>query len=110
MTVETASFAEGAIEATFFQQQGNDPFTATPERTAQIKDVAARIANFIGEAKSTIDIAIYDFRLVGEAATVLVDGIRAQARTGVRIRIVYDHGPDFGRRCDVCRCPVASGV
>ena len=94
MTVETASFAEGAIEATFFQQQGNDPFTATPERTAQIKDVAARIANFIAEAKSTIDIAIYDFRLVGEAATVLVDGIRAQARTGVRIRIVYDHGPD----------------
>ncbi len=81
MTAETASFAEGAIEATFLQQQGRDPFTATPERTAQIKDVATRVAGFIGEAKSTIDIAIYDFRLRDEAATIVADGItRASAQ------------------------------
>ena len=96
MTAETASFAEGAIEVTFLQQQGRDPFTATPERTAQIRDVATRIANFIGEAKSTIDIAIYDFRLRDEAAAIVGDGLRAQARKGVHVRIVYDHAADPG--------------
>jgi phosphatidylserine/phosphatidylglycerophosphate/cardiolipin synthase-like enzyme len=94
MTAETASFAEGAIEVTFLQQQGRDPFTATPERAAQIRDIATWIANFIGEAKSTIDIAIYDFRLRDEAATIVGDGLRAQAREGVHVRIVYDHAAD----------------
>src|SRR6202167_5651921 len=96
MTAETASFAEGAIEVTFLQQQGRDPFAATPERTAQIRDVATRIANFIGEAKSTIDIAIYDFRLRDEAAAIVGDGLRAQARKGVQVRIAYDHSADPG--------------
>src|SRR5580693_2789867 len=90
MTLETASFAEGAIEVTFLQQQGLDPFAATPERTAQIRDVATRLAQFIGEAKSTIDIAIYDFRLRDEAATIVAEGLRSQARKGVRTRIAYD--------------------
>src|SRR5690349_21830080 len=94
MTAETASFAEGAIEATFLQQQGRDPFTATPERTVQIRDVATRMAGFIGEAKSTIDIAIYDFRLRDEAATIVADALRAQARKGVQVRIVYDRALD----------------
>ena len=96
MTAETASFAEGAIEVTFLQQQGRDPFTATPERAAQIRDIATWIANFIGEAKSTIDIAIYDFRLRDEAAAIVGDGLRAQARKGVHVRIVYDHAADPG--------------
>jgi phosphatidylserine/phosphatidylglycerophosphate/cardiolipin synthase-like enzyme len=90
MTLENASFAEGAIEVTLLQQQGLDPFTATSERTAQIRDVATRLAHFIGEAKSTIDIAIYDFRLRDEAATIVADGLRSQARKGVRTRIAYD--------------------
>jgi phosphatidylserine/phosphatidylglycerophosphate/cardiolipin synthase-like enzyme len=96
MTLETASFAEGAIEVTFLQQQGPDPFTATPERTAQIRDVATRLGHFIGEAKSTIDIAIYDFRLHDEAATIVADGLRSQARKGVRIRIAYDNATNPG--------------
>jgi hypothetical protein len=58
MTAVTTSFAEGAIEATFLQQQGCDPFTATPERTAQIRDVATRmgvvgIVNAAGEDHAT---------------------------------------------------------
>src|SRR5580692_7059212 len=98
MTAETASFAEGAIEVTLLQQQGRDPFTPTPERTAQIADVASRIANFIGEAKSTIDIAIYDFRLRDEAAAIVGGGLRAQARKGVQVRMARHRsagpGPD----------------
>ena len=90
MTLETTSLAAGAIEVTFLQQQGHDPFIAPPERIAQIRDVANRIAGFISEAKSTIDIAIYDFRLHDEAATIVADGLRSQARKGVRTRIAYD--------------------
>src|SRR5271163_1533567 len=90
MTLQTTALAGGAIEVTFLQQQGRNPFTATPERAAQIRDVASLIAQFIGEAKSTIDLAIYDFRLHDEAATIVADAVRSQARKGVHIRIAYD--------------------
>lgn len=93
MTLETTSLAGGAIEVTFLTQQGHDAYTATPERTAQIKAVASRIAAFIGEAQSTLEIAIYDFRLQGEAEAIVAEALRSQARKGVRIRIVYDHAP-----------------
>ncbi len=96
MTLETTSFADGAIEVTFLQQQGRDPFVAPPERTAQIKDVANKIAGFIGGAKSTIDIAIYDFRLHDEAAAIVADGLRSAARNGVRTRIAYDNATTLG--------------
>jgi phosphatidylserine/phosphatidylglycerophosphate/cardiolipin synthase-like enzyme len=96
MTLETTSFAEGAIEVTLLQQQGGDPFIAPPERTVQIKDVANRIARFISDAKSTIDIAIYDFRLHDEAATIVADGLRSQAHKGVRTRIAYDNATNLG--------------
>jgi phosphatidylserine/phosphatidylglycerophosphate/cardiolipin synthase-like enzyme len=93
MAIETTQLAGGAIEVTFLTQQGPDPYTATPERSAQIKAVATRIATVIASARSTLDIAIYDFRLQGDAETIVADALRAQARKGVRIRIVYDHAP-----------------
>src|SRR5690349_6587221 len=93
MTLETTPLAPG-IELTCLTQQGHDPYTATPERTAQVKAVASRIAAFISEAKSTLDIAIYDFRLQGEAEAIIADALRAQARKGVHTRIIYDHAPD----------------
>src|ERR1700693_3901423 len=96
MTLETATLAGGDIEVMFLQQTGPDPFTATAERTAQISDVAGRIARFIGEARATLDIAIYDFRLRDEAATTVADALRAQARKGVVVRIAYDHATDPG--------------
>ena len=96
MTLETASFADGAIEVTFLQQQGRDPYTVTPERVVQVRDVAIRTADFINQAKSTIDIAIYDFRLRDEAATIVAEGLRSQARKGVQIRIAYDSATDLG--------------
>lgn len=93
MTLETTRLANGAIEVTFLTQQGPDPYAPTPERTAQVKAVANRIAAFIASARSTLDIAIYDFRLQGEAEAIVADALRSQARKGVRTRIVYDHAP-----------------
>jgi phosphatidylserine/phosphatidylglycerophosphate/cardiolipin synthase-like enzyme len=90
MLMETVSGAGGNIEIMFLRQRGDDPFISTPERTAQIREVASRIASFISEARSTLDIAIYDFRLHDEAAAIISDSLRERAKNKVVIRIIYD--------------------
>ena len=90
MLMETVSGAGGNIEIMFLRERGDDPFVSTPERTAQIREVATRIARFISEARSTLDIAIYDFRLRDEAATIISDSLRERAKNKVVIRIIYD--------------------
>jgi phosphatidylserine/phosphatidylglycerophosphate/cardiolipin synthase-like enzyme len=79
-----------AIEVMFLQQQGSDPFTEVPERIAQANAVAARIAGFIEQAQSTLDIAIYDFRLHGDPASIISEALRNRAKAGVVIRIAFD--------------------
>jgi phosphatidylserine/phosphatidylglycerophosphate/cardiolipin synthase-like enzyme len=78
------------IEVMFLQQQGNDPFTPVPERIAQANSVASRIARFIGQARSTLDIAIYDFRLQGDPSSIVSEAIRDRAKAGVAVRILFD--------------------
>ncbi len=57
--------------------------------------VAARLARFIAAARSTVDIAIYDFRLSDPLAQVVVGALLAAAGRGVRVRIAFDAGkPD----------------
>ena len=90
MLIESASAAGGDIEIMFLHQRGDDPFISTPERTAQIGEVASRIARFISEARSTLDIAIYDFRLHDEAAAIITNALRERAANNVAIRIIYD--------------------
>ena len=90
MPMETVSAAGGNIELMFLRQRGDDPFISTPERTAQIGEVASRIARFISEARSTLDIAIYDFRLHNEAAAIISESLRERAKNKVVIRIIYD--------------------
>jgi phosphatidylserine/phosphatidylglycerophosphate/cardiolipin synthase-like enzyme len=81
---------DAAVEAMFLQQQGNDPFTEVPERIAQVNAVASRIVRFIRLAKTTLDIAIYDFRLHGEPAEIIIEAARERAKAGVAIRIAFD--------------------
>jgi phosphatidylserine/phosphatidylglycerophosphate/cardiolipin synthase-like enzyme len=90
MQMATVSAAGGDISVAFLQQNGDDPFTATPERTAQIAGVAKLIADFIAGARKSLDIAIYDFRLDGDAATIVSAALRECARNNVAIRIIYD--------------------
>ena len=94
--MDKTSAADDQIELIFLEQMGDDPFVATPERTAQITEVAGRIARFINEASATLDIAIYDFRLHGEAAAIVSDALRGRARQGVNIRIAFDATTDNG--------------
>lgn len=90
MAMTTAAAAGGDIEIMFLQQVGNDPRRANPERDEQIIEVATHVADFIGAARQTLDIAIYDFRLDGRAADIVVTALRKRAENNVIIRIVYD--------------------
>jgi phosphatidylserine/phosphatidylglycerophosphate/cardiolipin synthase-like enzyme len=85
-----ANVDEQAIEIMFLRQQGADPFTEVPERVAQASAVASRIANFIAGARSTLDIAIYDFRLHAGPASVIVDAVSDRVKAGITVRIAYD--------------------
>lgn len=96
MAIETTSAADGNIEIMFLQQMGRDPFIPTPERTAQIREVARTIASFINDARSTLDIAIYDCRLHDEAAAIITEALRERAKNKVVIRIIYDATNDPG--------------
>src|ERR1700722_16736323 len=96
MAMETLAAADGNIEIMFLRQIGDDPFTPTPERSAQISEVAGRIARFIGEARSSLDLAIYDFRLSDDAAAIIADALRERAKNKVEIRIIYDSTIDPG--------------
>ena len=51
---------------------------------------AALLAEFIGAARATLEIAIYDLRLSGAAAQTLLDAVRGAKARGVSIRVVFN--------------------
>jgi phosphatidylserine/phosphatidylglycerophosphate/cardiolipin synthase-like enzyme len=53
-------------------------------------DMARRIAAFVGEARESLDMALYDIRLPGEPGDVVADALRAANERGVRVRIAYN--------------------
>ena len=93
------------IEVMFLRQQGNDPFTQVPERIAQANAVASRIARFIGQAQTTLDIAIYDFRLYGEPASIISAAIRDRVQAGVTVRILFDAATNRERHLSPAEAP-----
>src|SRR4051794_27125159 len=59
----------------------------------QPQAVADQLAAFFDEARSSIDIAIYDFRLTEPGlAKTLPDALTSAAGRGVAVRIAYDAG------------------
>jgi phosphatidylserine/phosphatidylglycerophosphate/cardiolipin synthase-like enzyme len=56
----------------------------------QPADIAATIADFLGEARRTLDLAQYDLKLGLETAAIVGDAIRAAAARGVAVRIAYN--------------------
>ncbi len=53
-------------------------------------EVAERIAEFVGEAKRSLDFAQYDFHLGPETAAVVSAAIGEAAGRGVEIRVIYN--------------------
>jgi phosphatidylserine/phosphatidylglycerophosphate/cardiolipin synthase-like enzyme len=72
------------IEVTFLKEIADGA-----ARAAQIKQVAQKLADFISTASFNLHIAIYDFRLSGEAADLVVGALNQQAEKGVVVRLAY---------------------
>jgi phosphatidylserine/phosphatidylglycerophosphate/cardiolipin synthase-like enzyme len=81
-----------AINATFLEQGG--------QRAAQ---VAGLLAEFLAGATTSLDLAIYDFRLGDALDGPVVQALRDRAAAGVQVRIAYD----AGKRTTV---PLAAGA
>jgi phosphatidylserine/phosphatidylglycerophosphate/cardiolipin synthase-like enzyme len=59
-------------------------------------DVARRIADFLTEARTTLDLALYDIRVETDAGALVLASLLAAAQRGVAVRLLYnvDHpGP-----------------
>ncbi len=52
--------------------------------------IAAQLAAFIGGARRSLDLAVYDFRLSDPLKAVVAGALRERAAAGVAIRIAYD--------------------
>jgi phosphatidylserine/phosphatidylglycerophosphate/cardiolipin synthase-like enzyme len=57
-------------------------------------DLAKRVARFLREARSTLDLALYDIRLPGEPGDVVAGALREAAGRGVAVRILYNADHD----------------
>jgi phosphatidylserine/phosphatidylglycerophosphate/cardiolipin synthase-like enzyme len=69
------------IDVTFLEQGRQDPAT-----------VAALLAEFIAAARTSLHVAVYDFRLGDALAEPVVRALRERAAAGVDVRIAYDAG------------------
>ena len=70
-----------SIAVTFLQQGGQPP-----------AEVAALLAEFLAGARTSLHLAIYDFRLGEELAGPVVKALCERAAAGVDVRIAYDAG------------------
>ena len=88
-TLPSASFADGAVEVTLLQQIG-EPSAPDAAREAQIAAVADYVASFVKGAHTSLDLAIYDFRLDGPVGEKVAAALEAAAAAGVTIRVAHD--------------------
>jgi phosphatidylserine/phosphatidylglycerophosphate/cardiolipin synthase-like enzyme len=95
--MDTVVTGGGAIEATLFQQAGNDPNSTLAARDDQIDAIAGVVATFVQSASATLDLAIYDFRLSGAPSDRLLGALRDRAAAGVVIRILFDAASAAGQ-------------
>jgi phosphatidylserine/phosphatidylglycerophosphate/cardiolipin synthase-like enzyme len=57
-------------------------------------ELAQRVAAFLGEARGSLDLALYDVRLPGEAGDAVAGALREAAARGVEVRILYNADHD----------------
>jgi phosphatidylserine/phosphatidylglycerophosphate/cardiolipin synthase-like enzyme len=73
------------IDVTFLEQGGQAP-----------GQVAALLADFLAAARTSLHVAIYDFRLSPAVAAPVVEALRGRTAAGVDVRIAYDAGKPGG--------------
>jgi phosphatidylserine/phosphatidylglycerophosphate/cardiolipin synthase-like enzyme len=57
-------------------------------------DLAHRVAAFLGEARESLDLALYDIRLPGEPGDLVAGALRDAAARGVKLRLAYNADHD----------------
>ncbi len=55
-----------------------------------VDDMAKRVEGFLGEARTSLDLALYDVRLPGPAGDLVAGALRDAAARGVAVRIAYN--------------------
>ncbi len=70
-----------AIQVTFLEQGKQEP-----------AEIAAQLADFLSAAKTSLHVAIYDFRLSDSVAAPGVRALQDRAAAGVDVRVAYDAG------------------
>jgi hypothetical protein len=58
------------------------------------EEIAGRLVAWLGEARESLDIALYDVRLPGPVGDAVAGAIRAAAGRGVAVRIAFNHDGD----------------
>ena len=53
-------------------------------------DIARELAGFLGEARTSLDIALYDLKLGPDTETVVIGAIEAAGKRGVAVRLAYN--------------------
>lgn len=92
MSIQRSAVADGAVTALFTSQEGQahrGHRSFTPAQAAQAREVAETLAGFIAAARSSLHVAIYDFRLDGDAASTVVGALNEAAARDVDVRIAY---------------------
>jgi phosphatidylserine/phosphatidylglycerophosphate/cardiolipin synthase-like enzyme len=72
------------LEVTFLRDTAHFPSASQPADTAKM------LAQFVQAAKSSLDIAIYDFKLSDGLGGTVADAFKSAAGKGVKVRIGYD--------------------
>jgi len=78
------------IDVTFLRDLDNGGQQEQPSK------VASQLAKFVNAAKSSLHIAIYDFRLQKqELLDPVIEALKGRADAGIEVQIAFDHGkPD----------------
>jgi phosphatidylserine/phosphatidylglycerophosphate/cardiolipin synthase-like enzyme len=83
------------INVTFLRDLDNGGSAAQPAQ------VATQLAEFISAAKSSLHIAIYDFRLKQpQLADPVINALNDRAEVGVEVQISFDHGKPDAKTID----------
>jgi hypothetical protein len=53
-------------------------------------DVANQVADFVGAARATLELGLYDIRLHDEAAEIVKGALLAAQDRGVAVRLIYN--------------------
>lgn len=62
---------------------------STDLKKAQAKKVAQLFSDFVGQARQSIHIAIYDFRLEEPEATIVIDALNKASDSRIDVRVAY---------------------